>query len=1277
MSDAASNDAIHYPPELPVSQRREELLEVIRDHQVVIVAGETGSGKSTQLPKLCLELGRGRDGWIGHTQPRRLAARSIAERVADELEEEVGGRVGYAVRFTDKVSARTEVKLMTDGILLAEIQRDRDLRRYDTLIIDEAHERSLNIDFLLGYLAQLLPRRPDLKVIVTSATIDTQRFSEHFGDAPIVEVTGRTYPVEVRYRDPADPESPLAGADDGPLDQPDAIAAAVRELWFETDGDILVFCSGEREIRDAQAAVEDLGFAGLETLPLFARLSAAEQHRVFARHSKRRVVIATNVAETSLTVPGIRSVIDTGLARISRYSVRSKVQRLPIEAISQASADQRAGRCGRLGPGVCIRLYAEHDYDGRPEFTEPEILRTNLASVILQMAAIGLGDIEAFPFVEPPDRRSIRDGVAVLEELDAVDPDEEGTRRWLTPLGRRLARIPLDPRLGAMVLEADERDCVHDVIVIAAALSIQDPRERPDDAREQANEAHRRFTESGSDFLAWLDLWNHVRGLQRELSGNAFRRRCRAEFLHHQRLREWMDLERQLRRVVKDLGIRVGRGEVGSSHPDDVHRALLVGLLSQIGRRADDDKRARNAKNQGGRRRNGPPPRPEFTGARATQFALAPGTALGRGGAPWVMVAELVETNRLWGRTAAAIDPAWIEDAADHLVVRSYESPRWAPERGTAVVTERVKLWGLPVVAGRTINLSRVNPGMARELFIHHGLVEPEWPDGHEFPKRRFFVANQAIRDDVVDDLTRRRRVDHEALQERLRAFYDARVGANVTSVGHFNRWWKQADDAEALRLGADDLVEAEVVDADAFPAIWEPEGYALDYTFDPSSPLDGIVVTVPLLDLAALDQAPFTWLVPGLRTELVTELLRSLPKALRRPMVPLPDTAAGLAAELDNGEGSHGEGRREQGRAADRPTIAAAVAELVRRRHGLTVHADSFDLAALPTHLRPVFRIVDGTGATLAAGPDLERLRARLAPEVAASLRGAFADEEVVGLADWPAEAFGSGDLPEQVERIGLVGYPTLAPGSSDTDVDLRVLADPDEAAEAHWQGVARLVRGRMRQPARTLDRHLAQHTKLHLAAAPVQPKAEWYRDAIEAVADELVARAGGPPRRHDAFEELARSARDQAGPMLGEIAARIDALVDDLVVVGRQLDDDRHLAARTDARRHLERLVAPGVLARVGWDRLDDLARHLRGLRVRLDQLEVDPARDAERLSEVAALEAEVAPSLGRLEPDDAEAVRWMLEDYRTAQLAPTVGAGTKVSAKRIRRAVARGVA
>ncbi len=859
---------IRYPPELPVTQRRLDIAEAIVEHQVVIVAGETGSGKTTQLPKICLDLGRGKRGLIGHTQPRRIAARSVAERIASELDTELGDLVGYQVRFTDRTSKASRVKLMTDGILLAELQRDRDLRRYDTIIIDEAHERSLNIDFLLGYLKRLLPRRPDLKLIITSATIDVERFAEHF-DAPVVEVSGRTYPVEVRYR-------PLVSEvdEEGEVvvrDQTEAIVEAVRELSGEGPGDILVFLPGEREIRDTADVLSGLDQrGGLEVVPLYSRLSAAEQHKVFASHSGRRVVLATNVAETSLTVPGIRYVVDTGVARISRYSHRTKVQRLPIEAISQASANQRSGRCGRVEAGIAVRLYSEEDFEARPEFTEPEILRTNLGSVILQMTSLGLGDIADFPFVEPPDRRNVAAGVQLLEELGALSTRSKN-RGSLTQLGRRLARLPIDPRLARMILEAERLGCVREVLVIAAALSLQDPRERPVEQRPQADQLHARFTDKTSDFLTWLNLWRHLKQQQRELSSSAFRRMCKREFLNYLRVREWQDFESQLRQVCKEMGLELGKGgfETGASAPssttggagapssttggagapssttggagapssttgagsttgsidsDGIHQALLSGLLSHIGLVEERDRGKRGLR--------------EYLGARGARFAIFPGSGLKGQSPAYVMAGELVETGRLWARQVAAIDPAWAERLGGDLVQRSWSEPHWSKKRAAVMAYERATLYGVPLVADRLVTYGRVDREVSREIFIRHALVQGEWNS-----RQQFLETNRRLLEEAAELEHRARRRDIVVDEETLFDFYDERVGAEVVSGAHFDTWWKQARraDPDLLTFDLDMLtrdVGGEVTEAD-FPQVWASEGptaltFPISYHFEP-----------------------------------------------------------------------------------------------------------------------------------------------------------------------------------------------------------------------------------------------------------------------------------------------------------------------------------------------------------------------------------------------------------------------------------------------------------
>ncbi|CAM5742686.1 ATP-dependent RNA helicase HrpA OS=Streptomyces alboniger OX=132473 GN=hrpA PE=4 SV=1 [Streptomyces alboniger] len=835
--------AVSYPQQLPVSQKKDEIAAAIRDHQVVIVAGETGSGKTTQIPKICLELGRGVRGMIGHTQPRRIAARTVAERVAEELDTPLGEAVGWKVRFTDQVNPEaTFVKLMTDGILLAEIQTDRELRAYDTIIIDEAHERSLNIDFLLGYLAQLLPKRPDLKVVITSATIDPERFSRHFGDAPIVEVSGRTYPVEVRYR-------PLLEEDgeDSDRDQITAITEAVEELMGEGKGDILVFLSGEREIRDTADALEKKKFRFTEVLPLYARLSHAEQHRVFQQHTGRRIVLATNVAETSLTVPGIKYVIDPGFARISRYSHRTKVQRLPIEPISQASANQRKGRCGRTSDGICIRLYAEDDFDARPEFTDAEILRTNLASVILQMTAAGLGDIEKFPFIDPPDHRNIRDGVQLLQELGALDPAEKDPRKRLTQTGRKLAQLPVDPRLARMVLEADKNGCVREVMVIAAALSIQDPRERPADKQTQADQQHARFRDETSDFLAYLNLWRYVREQQKERGSSSFRRMCKQEYLNFLRIREWQDIYTQLRTVAKQMGIHLNEDDAAEQ---SVHVSLLAGLLSHIGMK-DVKEGAKN----------------DYLGARNAKFAIFPGSALFKKPPRFVMSAELVETSRLWARVNAKIEPEWVEPLAEHLLKRTYSEPHWEKDQAAVMAYEKVTLYGVPIIAQRKVNYGRIDPETSRELFIRNALVEGDWRTHH-----KFFADNRRLLSEVEELEHRARRRDIVVDDDTLFDFYDQKVPEHVVSGAHFDSWWKRKrhEQPDFLDFEREMLIResAEAVTKADYPDSWRqgPLKFRVTYQFEPGADADGVTVHVPLQVLNQVTDEGFDWQIPGLQ---------------------------------------------------------------------------------------------------------------------------------------------------------------------------------------------------------------------------------------------------------------------------------------------------------------------------------------------------------------------------------------------------------------------------
>ncbi len=1064
---AASVPTITYPAQLPVSARQEEIAAAILANQVVIVAGETGSGKTTQIPKICLDLGRGVNAMIGHTQPRRIAARSVAERIAQELGTKVSKEsiVGYQVRFTDEVSEHTLIKLMTDGILLAEIQNDPLLRRYDTLIIDEAHERSLNIDFILGYLARLLPQRPDLKVIITSATIDSERFAAHFGvegrPAPIIEVSGRTYPVEIRYRplDGVEPESDssqtnsaaASASADEPRDQVTGILDAVDELMALGPGDILVFLAGERDIRDTEAALIDhLGprYAAnessarlpgsVEIIPLYSRLSAAAQHRVFEKHRLRRIVLATNVAETSLTVPSIRYVIDPGVARISRYSNKTKVQRLPIEPISQASANQRSGRCGRVADGVAIRLYSQTDYEGREPYTEPEILRTSLASVILQMAALRLGNVADFPFIDPPDRRAIADGVALLTEIGAISANSKSMHEpRLTAIGHQLARLPIDPRLGRMLLEANKRGCASEVMVIVSALSIQDVRERPLDAQEAADAMHRRLADPTSDFLTYLNFWRYLRTQSRDLSGSAFRRMCRHEYLHYLRIREWRDVYNQLAQLARPLGINAQNIElptrasiraasdrlVPDSHAagmanadvadavvalgqstdtpdaDAIHQSLLVGLLSNLG-------------NYDERRR-------EYAGARATHFTIWPGSGLRRKQYDWVMAAELVETSRLFARTVARIQPQWVEQAAKHLVKVTYGEPYWSTKKGAAMVHQRVLLYGLTLVADRPVTLASVGTDAARqaarEMFIRSGLVEGGWHARHAFVER-----NRELLEDTAEVERRQRTHGILADDQALFDFYDERLPEKITSAAAFDNWWKhQRQDTPKLLDFTRELLLPEGENLDGYPDAWHQGDLtlALTYVFEPGRLDDGVSVQVPIEVLTRLRPEGFDWLVPGMRPQLCVATIRALPKRVRRQLVPAPDTGARIwelicqlypqaAGEASDGGTASGTGTSSapgggaDGAAASQPggvepipvSFQQAFTQAAQQLRQVEITDEDWDQAQenLPEHMRMGFSVLDARGNKLGRGRNLIVLQQQLAKQSEAAVRSA-----------------------------------------------------------------------------------------------------------------------------------------------------------------------------------------------------------------------------------------------------------------------------------------------
>jgi len=1228
-SRAASCPKVTYPENLPVSQKKQDILQAIRDHQVVIVAGETGSGKTTQLPKICLELGRGVKGLIGHTQPRRLAARTVANRIADELETPLGGSVGYKVRFNDQVGENTLVKLMTDGILLAEIQQDRLLMQYDTLIIDEAHERSLNIDFILGYLRELLPKRPDLKVIITSATIDPQRFSRHFNNAPIIEVSGRTYPVEVRYRPVVD------DADDTDRDQLQAIFDAVDELGREGPGDILIFMSGEREIRDTADALNRLNLPHTEVLPLYARLSNSEQNRVFQSHHGRRIVLATNVAETSLTVPGIKYVIDPGTARISRYSFRTKVQRLPIEPVSQASANQRKGRCGRVSDGICIRLYSEQDFLSRPEFTDPEILRTNLASVILQMTSLGLGDIAAFPFVEAPDKRNILDGVRLLEELGAIKTADNGHYQ-LTPQGRQLAQLPIDPRLARMVLEAQKSGSVREVMIITAALSIQDPRERPMDKQQASDEKHRRFADKDSDFLAYVNLWDWLKEQQKEHSSSQFRRLCRNDFLNYLRVREWQDIYTQLRQVVKELGLPV------NSEPSDyrsVHTALLTGLLSHIGQK-DADKQ-------------------EYTGARNARFSIFPGSGLFKKPPKWTMVAELVETSRLWGRIAARIEPEWIEPLAQHLVKHSYSEPHWSKSQGAVMATEKVTLFGLPIVAARQVNYSTIDPLLCRELFIRHALVEGDWQTRHAF-----FSANLKLRAEVEELEHKSRRRDILVDDETLFSFYDQRIPGEVISGRHFDNWWKNAakQNADLLSFEKEMLIKdgANKVSALDYPNTWHQGNLKLrlTYQFEPGTDADGVTVHIPLPILNQVEDQGFEWQIPGIRRELVIALIKSLPKPVRRNFVPAPNYAEAFLGRVT---------------ALELPLLDALEREL-RRMTGVTVSRDDWQWEQVPDHLKMTFRVVGEKHKTLLEGKNLTALKLQLKDKVQETL-SAVADD---GLEQSNLHIWSFGKLPEFYEQkrggYSMKAYPALV--DEKDSVAIRLFDSEQEQQQAMWQGTRRLLLLNIPSPIKYLHEKLPNKAKLGLYFNPYGRVLDLIDDCISCGIDKLIAEHGGPVWQEEDFARLQEKVRAELNETVVGVAKQVEQILTAVFNINKRLKGrvDISLAlALSDIKNQLGGLVYRGFVTNNGWKRLSDTLRYLQAIERRLEKLATDPHRDRAQMLRVEQVQQAWQQWLNKLplkrqQDEEVKEVRWMIEELRVSLFAQQLGTPYPISDKRI---------
>lgn len=1358
-------EVITYPEELPVSERREDIMNAIRDNQVVIIAGETGSGKTTQIPKMCLELGLGEKGLIGHTQPRRLAARSVAERIAEELGQKIGETVGYQVRFTSEVGEHSAIKLMTDGILLAEIQNDKLLRRYSTLIIDEAHERSLNIDFILGYLKRILPQRPDLKVIITSATIDPERFARHFSPSyvpgkgivdenlsdeereiaeailpddapPIIEVSGRTYPVEIRYR-------PLKGEEDAYLDDEevdedrdptDAILDAIKELSKEAPGDILIFFSGEREIRDAKDAIEAMVLKSprlnYEVLPLYARLSLAEQHRVFSPGSRPRIVLATNVAETSLTVPGIKYVIDTGTARISRYSARTKVQRLPIERISQASANQRSGRCGRVSDGIAIRLYSEEDFTSRPEFTDPEILRTNLAAVILQMIAIGVvrepGDISRFPFVQPPASRAINDGVNLLRELGALTERPRHPRKGrgnsatLTAIGRAMAAFPVDPRLARMIIEGGRRGCAKEMMVLAAALTIQDPRERPADVRAEADAMHARFVDDTSDFSSFLMLWDYINEQQAALSSSQLRKMCHREYINYLRIREWQDLFAQLREMGRTANIHAsgGRDINASAHEIDIHKSLLSGLLSHVGVKEEREKDSK------GRTRG---PR-EYLGARGTKFAIFPGSGLFKKGPDWVLSAELVETSRLWARTNAAIDPQWIEEIGKHLISVQYSEPHWSLSSGAAVAYAKGTLFGLTIYADRPVQYARVDAAAAREIFIQSALVEGQWHTQH-----KFYLRNQRALAEVEELEARLRRRDLRVDDSVLFAFYDARIPAHVTDVRAFDKWWKQArlEDDNFLDFNPEKLINEEASDYDdsQFPRQWvqrtDSGELTLDlrYEYAPTAGIggartdaakrDGVAVQVPILFLNQLSPEPFRWQIPGLRHELVTALIKSLPKAIRRNFVPAPDVARAACAALEE----------DYSPATDE--LLPSLALVLRRLRGVVVEPEAFNWDAVPEHLKMSFQVRNARNKILGEGKDLRALQQQLHKEIRSALADSLgaSDEamakmvalaqggtggasgparpgtkksakspgaqanagasggvhEVSGLTEFPADMFPDGAIPRKVQRIiatqAVNGYPALVDEGS--SVGLRIFPTEAEQLHAQRRGIIRLLQLQVPSPVRYVSEHLSHKEKIVFTQNPHGSIDELIRDCTVAALDHLVPHT--PIFTQTEYSELYEHVRAELIETVFDVTKLVAEILSEATALKKAIKKATSLTtmhAVSDVKGQMENLVYPGFVAQTGYDQLVHIPRYLKAAQVRLTKLGPNLHRDNQLMLTVQDLEdsydnAVKSLPAGTIVPDALRRVNWMIEELRVSFFAQELGTAYTVSEKRIAKA------
>lgn len=1230
-------EQIVFPENLPVVEKRQDIFNAIRDNQVVIIAGETGSGKTTQIPKICLELGLGVKGFIGHTQPRRLAARSVANRIAEELHTEIGQLVGYKVRFSDQVSDTTLIKLMTDGILLAEIQKDKLLLQYDTIIIDEAHERSLNIDFILGYLKQLLPKRPDLKVIITSATIDVERFSNHFNHAPVVEVSGRTYPVEVRYR------PPIFDNNDSEVEknsdfQP--IIDAIDELSAESNGDILIFLTGEREIRDLADTLNKLQLRHTDVLPLYARLSNSEQNRIFQSHTKRRIVLATNVAETSLTVPGIKYVIDPGLARISRYSYRTKVQRLPIEPISQASANQRKGRCGRTSDGICIRLYDEQDFLSRPEFTEPEILRTNLASVILQMTALGLGDIAAFPFVQAPDSKYIRDGIRLLEELGALYTKHH--RYHLTDIGKILAQLPIDPRLARMLVEARRLGCTKEIMIITAALSIQDPRERPFDKQQASDEKHRRFADKQSDFISYINLWNYIKTQQQELSGNQFRRLCQKEFLNYLRIREWQDVYTQIRQTIKQLAF-----PINSQLADyrSLHVALLCGLLSHVGMKELE--------------------KHEYIGARNIKFAIFPNSAIFKNQPKWCIASELVETSRLWGRTAAKIEAEWIEPVAKHLVKYSYSEPRWSKKQGTTIANEKVTLFGLPIVASRIVNYSKIDPVLSRSLFIRHALVEGDWLTNHKFYKQ-----NQKLIEEVEDLEHKSRRQDILIDDNELFNFYDQRIDKSVISAKHFDSWWKtkQKTDPDFLNFKKNMLINqsAQSVNLNDFPDFWYQDQLKLplSYQFDIGDKRDGVTITIPINILNQVKNRGFDWQVPGFREDLVIALIKSLPKSLRKNLVPAPNYAQAFLNRVG---------------ATDQPLLETLETEF-RKMTGVKITNEDWQLDQIPDYLKMSFSIVDNN-KEIAFGKDLDKLKEQLKTQVQQAL-SSLTEKKSISLEQDNLTDWNFGTLPHIYEakqkNYVVKAYPTII--DNQNSVSIKLVDSKQEQQRLTKLGLRRLLILNIPSPIKYLHEKLPNKSKLGLYFNSFGTVLSLIDDCIACAVDYLIEKNNQTIENQEQYQQLLDYTKAHINETVVDIAKQVESILTLHFNINKKLKGrvDLSLAfALSDIKQQINNLIYKGFVAKSGYHRLNDIHRYLLAIEKRIEKLMQNASKDRQAMNTVEEVKNLYENWLNSLTENQrlqqqVVNIRWMIEELRVNLFAQQLGTPYPISAKRIKQQI-----